>query len=85
MQKRELQHFLKNGLQNLQESRHTGLFTFRYVTNIAKHGEKRYDEYPKSGVIATGASPEQKCCEFVSQYFNRPADDRIAHYRESEK
>ncbi len=36
---------------------------------------KRYDEYPKFGVIATGAFPEQKCCEFVSQYFNRLAID----------
>jgi multimeric flavodoxin WrbA len=36
---------------------------------------KRYDEYPKFGVIATGGFPEQKCCEFVSQYFNRVAVD----------
>ena len=32
---------------------------------------KRYDTYPKIGVIATGAFPEQKCTEFVSQYFHR--------------
>ena len=36
---------------------------------------KRYDEYPKFGVIATGAFPEQSCCEFVSKYFNRVAVD----------
>jgi len=32
---------------------------------------KRYETYPKVGVIATGAFPEQKCTEFVSQYFHR--------------
>jgi len=36
---------------------------------------KRYDEYPKFGVIATGGFPEQNCCEFISQYFNRVAAD----------
>ena len=36
---------------------------------------KRYDRYPKLGVIATGGFPEQKCCEFVSMYFNRLAVD----------
>ncbi len=36
---------------------------------------KRYDEYPKFGVIATGGFPEQKCCEFISQYFNRLAQE----------
>jgi multimeric flavodoxin WrbA len=36
---------------------------------------KKYDNYPKFGVIATGGFPEQKCCEFISQYFNRIAMD----------
>lgn len=36
---------------------------------------KRYDTYPKLGVIATGGFPDQKCCEFISQYFNRIAVD----------
>ena len=36
---------------------------------------KKYDAYPKFGVIATGAFPEQSCCEFVSKYFNRLAVD----------
>jgi multimeric flavodoxin WrbA len=36
---------------------------------------KKYDKYPKLGVIATGGFPEQKCCEFISQYFNRIAAD----------
>lgn len=36
---------------------------------------KKYDQYPQLGVIATGAFPEQKCCEFISQYFNRMAMD----------
>jgi len=36
---------------------------------------KKYDKYPKLGVIATGGFPEQKCCEFISQYFNRMAMD----------
>ena len=36
---------------------------------------KKFDEYPKLGVIATGGFPEQKCCEFISQYFNRMAMD----------
>ncbi|MBT8357294.1 MAG: flavodoxin family protein [Deltaproteobacteria bacterium] len=34
---------------------------------------KKHQTYPKFGLIATGAFPEQKCCEFVSQYFNRLA------------
>jgi len=32
---------------------------------------KRYDKYPKFGVIATGGFPEQKFSEFVSRYFKR--------------
>lgn len=36
---------------------------------------KRYETYPKVGVIATGAFPEQKCTEFVSQYFHRLSKD----------
>jgi len=36
---------------------------------------KRHETYPKFGVIATGGYPEQKCCEFVSQYFNRLAQE----------
>ena len=36
---------------------------------------KRYDKYPKFGVIATGGFPEQKCCEFISQYFKRLSID----------
>ena len=36
---------------------------------------KKYDAYPKFGVIATGALPEQSCCEFISKYFNRLAVD----------
>ncbi len=36
---------------------------------------KKHDAYPKFGVIATGALPEQACCEFVSRYFNRLAVD----------
>lgn len=36
---------------------------------------KRYEAYPKFGVIATGGFPEQKCCEFVSRYFHRVAVD----------
>jgi multimeric flavodoxin WrbA len=36
---------------------------------------KKYDNYPKFGVIATGGFPEQKCCEFISQYFKRIAMD----------
>ena len=36
---------------------------------------KRYDAYPKFGVIATGGFPEQNCCEFLSQYFKRVAVD----------
>lgn len=34
---------------------------------------KKHPKYPKFGLIATGAFPEQKCCEFVSQYVNRVA------------
>ncbi len=34
---------------------------------------KKHNKYPKFGLIATGAFPEQKCCEFVSRYFNRLA------------
>ena len=34
---------------------------------------KKHNNYPKFGLIATGAFPEQKCCEFVSRYFNRLA------------
>lgn len=36
---------------------------------------KRYDTYPKLGVIATGGFPGQKFSEFVSQYFRRLAID----------
>ena len=36
---------------------------------------KRYDAYPKFGLIATGGFPEQRCCDFVSQYFDRVAAD----------
>jgi multimeric flavodoxin WrbA len=36
---------------------------------------KKHDRYPKFGLIATGAFPEQKCCEFVSRYFRRLADE----------
>ncbi len=36
---------------------------------------KKYDKYPKFGVIATGGFPEQKCCEFISQYFKRLSID----------
>ncbi|MDY6791109.1 MAG: flavodoxin family protein [Thermodesulfobacteriota bacterium] len=34
---------------------------------------KKHPHYPKFGLIATGAFPEQKCCEFVSSYFHRLA------------
>jgi len=34
---------------------------------------KKHKKYPKFGLIATGAFPEKKCCEFVSRYFNRLA------------
>lgn len=36
---------------------------------------KKHEKYPKFGLIATGAFPEQKCCEFVSRYFRRLADE----------
>jgi len=36
---------------------------------------KKYDKYPKLGVIATGGFPDQYFSEFVSQYFNRIAVD----------
>lgn len=36
---------------------------------------KRYEKYPDLGLIATGGFPEQKCCEFVSEYINRLAGD----------
>ena len=38
-----------------------------YTGHVKKH------IYPKFGLIATGAFPEQKCCEYVSRYFNRLA------------
>jgi len=39
-------------------------------------GHRKTDaDYPKFGVIATGGFPEQKCCEFISGYFNRIALD----------
>jgi multimeric flavodoxin WrbA len=34
---------------------------------------KKHHKYPKFGLIATGAFPEQKSGEFVSSYFNRVA------------
>ena len=34
---------------------------------------KKHHKYPKFGLIATGAFPEQKSGEFVSRYFNRLA------------
>jgi len=36
---------------------------------------KRHAAYPKFGVIATGAFPEQSCCAFVSRYFRRLAEE----------
>ena len=36
---------------------------------------KKYDKYPRLGVIATGGFPDQNFSEFVSQYFNRIAVD----------
>jgi len=36
---------------------------------------KRYDQYPKFGVIATGGFPGQNFSEFVSRYFNRLATE----------
>lgn len=36
---------------------------------------KNRQAFPKFGLIATGALPEQACCDFVSRYFHRLAVD----------